>query len=304
MIYLNNMLVPERKALISVFDHGFLYGDGIYETLRAYNGVLFKLDEHIDRLFRSASLIRLKLPKTREEIGKAVYETIRANRLKEAYVRITASRGAGPIGLDPRLCPNSTFVIIANPFKDYPPLYYKKGVKVAVVNIRRNFKGSLDPQIKSLNFLNNVLAKTEAIDREAYEAVMLNYQGYVAEGTISNIFFVKDKVIFTPSVEVGILDGITRRIIIDIIKEMGFKVKEGRFRPNEIYEADEVFISNTTMEVMPVKEIDDAKFSVSAGSITKAIHKAYRAKVKEYIRDKGTKKNFHSLCKSVAKCCL
>jgi branched-chain amino acid aminotransferase len=285
MIYLNNMLVYENKAVVSVFDHGFLYGDGVYETLRAYDGVLFKINEHIERLFHSASLIKLKLPKTREEIGKAAYETLQANKLKEAYVRITVSRGAGPIGLDPRLCPKPTFVIIANPFKGYPPSYYKKGVKVAVVNTRRNFKGALDPQIKSLNFLNNVLAKTEAIARRAYEAVMLNYRGYVAEGTISNIFFVKDKVICTPSVEVGILDGITRRIIIDIAKEIGFKVKEGRFRPDEIYEADEVFISNTTMEVMPVKEFDDVKFNVSAGGITKAIHKAYRAEVREYIRE-------------------
>ena len=285
MIYLNNILVPDNKAVVSVFDHGFLYGDGIYETLRAYDGVLFKLNEHIDRLFRSASLIKLQLPKTREEIGGAVYETIRANRLKEAYVRITVSRGKGPIGLDPALCPKPAFVIIANPFKDYPPSYYKKGVKAVVVKTRRNFKGALDPQIKSLNFLNNVLAKTEAIACGAYEAVMLNYKGYVAEGTISNIFFVKDKVLCTPSVEAGILDGITRRIIIDIANEMGIKVKEGRFRPDDIYEADEVFISNTTMEVMPVKKFDDAKFSVSTGGITKAIHKAYRAIVREYIRE-------------------
>lgn len=285
MIYLNNVLVPEKKAVVSVFDHGFLYGDGIYETLRAYDGVLFKLDEHIERLFRSASLIRLKLPKTRKEIGKAAYETIRANRLKGAYVRITVSRGTGPIGLDPRLCPKPTFVIIAHPFEGYPSSYYKNGVKVAVVKTRRNYKDALDPQIKSLNFLNNVLAKIEAIDLGAYEAVMLNYRGDVAEGTISNIFFVKDKDICTPSVAVGILDGITRRIVIDVAKERGFKVKEGRFRPEEIYEADEVFISNTTMEVMPVKEIDDVRFNVSSVGVTKALHKAYKAKVKEYMRE-------------------
>ncbi|MEW6714415.1 MAG: branched-chain-amino-acid transaminase [Nitrospirota bacterium] len=284
MIYLNNMLVPKGKAVVSVFDHGFLYGDGIYETLRAYDGVLFKFDEHIERLSHSASLIKLKLPKTREEIRKAAYDTIQANRLKEAYVRITVSRGAGPIGLDPRLCPKPTFVIIANPFKGYPPSYHNKGVKVAIVNTRRNFKGALDPQIKSLNFLNNVLAKTEAIEQDAYEAVMLNYKGYVAEGTISNVFFVKDNIIFTPSLEVGILDGITRRIIIDIVKEMGFKVKEGRFRPDEIYEADEAFISNTTMEIMPVKELDDVRFNVRSAGVTKALHKAYRKIVTEYIR--------------------
>lgn len=284
MIYLNNMLVPKSKAVVSVFDHGFLYGDGVYETLRAYDCVLFMLDEHIERLLHSASLIKLKLPKTRAEIKKAAYATLQANKLKEAYVRITVSRGAGPIGLDPRLCPKPTFVIIANPFKGYPPSYYKKGVKVAIVNTRRNFKGALDPQIKSLNFLNNVLAKTEAIEQDAYEAVMLNYKGYVAEGTISNVFFVKDNIIFTPSLEVGILDGITRRRIIDIAKETGIKVKERKFRPDEIYEADEAFISNTTMEVMPVKELDDVRFNVRSVGVTKALHKAYRKIVTEYIR--------------------
>jgi branched-chain amino acid aminotransferase len=284
MIYLNNKIVPKSRAVVSVFDHGFLYGDGVYETLRAYDGVLFKLDEHIDRLFHSASLIRLKLPKTRAEMKKAAYAALRANRLKEAYMRITVSRGDGPIGLDPRLCPKPTFVIIANPFKGYPHSYYRNGVKIAIVNIRRNYKAALDPQIKSLNFLNNVLAKTEAIDRNAYEAVMLNYRGHIAEGTISNIFFVKGNALFTPSLEAGILDGITRRIIIDSAKETGMKVKEGMFRPADIYKADEVFISNTTMEVMPVGEIDDVKFSVTSAGATKALHKAYRQIVTEHIR--------------------
>ncbi|MBI4843097.1 MAG: branched-chain-amino-acid transaminase [Nitrospirae bacterium] len=284
MIYLNDKLVPESKAVVSVFDHGFLYGDGIYETLRAYEGAVFKLEEHLDRLFHSASLINLRLLKSPEEIEKALYETLRANRLKEAYVRITFSRGAGPIGLDPSLCPKPTFVIIANPFKGYPTSYYKKGVKAAVVKTRRNYKGAIDPQIKSLNFLNNVLAKAEAMERGAYEAVMLNYKGHVAEGTVSNIFFVKDGVICTPSVNAGILDGITRRTIINIAKAAGLTVKEGSFRPDDIYKADEVFLSNTTMEVMPVNQFDDVKFRISAAGVTKAIHKAYKAEVREYLR--------------------
>jgi len=283
MIYLNSRLVTKDRALISVFDHGFLYGDGIYETLRVYDGVVFMADEHIERLFRSAALIGLEIRKTPNEINNAIYRTIRANRQKEAYVRISVSRGAGPLGLDPSLCSRPTFVIISNPFRKYPESYYKKGVKIAIVNTRRNFKGALDPRIKSLNFLNNILAKREAIERGAYEAVMLNYSGYVAEGTVSNIFFLKDKVLCTPSVGVGILDGITRRIIIEIASDLGIKVRQGRFKRDDIYHADEVFISNTTMEVMPVSEVDDVKIKTEADKLTGVIHKAYKKKVREYI---------------------
>jgi len=283
MLYLNNKLVPEDKAFISVFDHGFLYGDGIYETLRAYKGCVFMIDEHIERLFRSASMIGLALPKGHDEIKKAVYQTIKANHHKEAYVRITVSRGTGPLGLDPALCPEPTFVIISKEFKDYPRSYYQKGVNIAIVNTRRNYRKALDPKIKSLNFLNNILAKIEAKERGAYEAVMLNHRGYIAEGTISNVFFVKDKVLCTPATGVGILDGITRRIILDAAAELGIRVKEGRFRPEDVYSADEVFISNTTMEVMPVAEVDDIK-TPSKFMVTKLLHKAYRKKVVEYIK--------------------
>ncbi len=284
MIYLNEKLVPEHKALVSVFDHGFLYGDGIYETLRAYNGVVFKLDEHIERLFRSACMIALEIPKTHEMLKQAVYETLKANSHNEAVIRITISRGAGPIGLDPALCPKPTLVIMSHEFKKYPGPYYRKGVKISVVSTRRNFRDALNPQIKSLNFLNNILAKIEAKDRASYEAIMLNYRGYVAEGTISNIFFVKDNVLCTPCINIGILDGITRRIIINAAEEMGIKVREGYFRKHEIYRVEEVFISNTTMEVMPVAEVDDIRTGMP-GMITKALHKAYKKKVAEYTKE-------------------
>lgn len=283
MIYLNGKLVPEKKALVSVFDHGFLYGDGIYETLRAYRGAVFMIDEHIERLFRSASMIGLVLPKGHDEIKKAVYQTIKANRHKEAYVRITVSRGPGPLGLDPALCPEPTFVIISKEFKDYPRSYYQKGVSIAIVNTRRNYKKALDPKIKSLNFLNNILAKRESIEKGVYEAIMLNHRGYIAEGTISNIFFVKNNVLCTPATGVGILDGITRRLILDAAHELGIQVHEGRFKPEDAYNADEVFISNTTMEVMPVSKIDDKKAGTKH-KITKQLHKAYRKKVVEYIK--------------------
>lgn len=284
MIYLNNRLVPDSKAAVSVFDHGFLYGDGIYETLRAYDGVVFKIEEHIERLFNSASLIRLDISRTPGSIIRAVNKTVKANRLSDAYIRITVSRGKGPIGLDPALCPKPTFVIIAAPFKGYPASYYKSGVSVAIVNTRRNFNKSVDPAIKSLNFLNNILAKIEAKERGSYEAIMLNYSGYVAEGTISNIFFVKKGILYTPEVSVGILNGITRMAIIGIAEELGIKVLEGKFRPARIYGADEVFISNTTMELMPISKADDIKIKGSPGRVTKAIHNEYKSKVAEYLR--------------------
>jgi branched-chain amino acid aminotransferase len=284
VIYLNEKIVPASKALVSVFDHGFLYGDGIYETLRAYKGLVFKIDEHIERLFRSASMLDLKIPKTHGSIKKAVYDTLKANDQNEAVIRITISRGAGPLGLDPGLCPRPTFVIIANEFRGYPKKFYIKGVNIAIVNTRRNFKGALDPQIKSLNFLNNILAKIEAKKRGAYEAVMLNYRGYLAEGTITNIFFIKERKLCTPGLDVGILDGITRRIILDAAIELGIKVKEGHFRQNELCCASEVFISNTTMEVLPVSVIDNMKIGKKPGRITKALHQAYKKKVAEYIQ--------------------
>jgi branched-chain amino acid aminotransferase len=287
MIYLNNKLVPAGRALISVFDHGFLYGDGIYETLRAYKGVVFKFDEHIERLFRSASMIELSVPMPPDAIKKAVYKTMEANRLKEAVIRITISRGAGPLGLDPGLCPDPTFVIFAGQFKKYPGQYYQKGVRIAIADTRRNYGKALDPRIKSLNFLNNVLAKIEAKKKGAYEAVMLNYRGYIAEGTITNIFFIRNDILCTPALDVGILDGITRRTILESAGELKIKTREGRFKPEDIFDSQEVFISNTTMEVMPVAEIHNMKKYPGPGRITRLLHRAYREKVADYTERDG-----------------
>jgi branched-chain amino acid aminotransferase len=284
MIFLNNKLVPDKQAKVSIFDHGFLYGDGIYETLRVYEGVVFMLEEHIERLFRSASMIRLTLSHSPKAIQRAVYRTIQANRHHDAYVRISVSRGPGPIGLDPGLCPKPTFVIMTKKLKDYPKNYYEKGVSISVSRTRRNFKSALDPQIKSLNFLNNILATIESIDAGTHEAVMLNYKGYIAEGTTSNIFFVKNDVLYTPNITVGILDGITRKVILDSAREMNIKIKEGRFARRSLYSADEVFISSTTREIMPVTRVDDRKISNRIGPVTKALLSCYQKKVREYIR--------------------
>ena len=281
-IFLNDRIVPASEANVSVYDHGFLYGDGIYETMRAYDGIVFMLRRHLGRLGRSASLIRLRLPEGRF-IEDAVHETLAANGLSDAYVRITFSRGKGPIGLDPDLCGDPTFVVIAERFREYPAACYEKGMKIVFAQTRRNLRDAIDPRIKSLNFLNNILAKIEAKDRCADEAVMLNSQGFLTEGTVCNIFFVGHGILCTPSVEAGILDGITRDIVIGLAKREGMKVEEGMFRPNDLLWAEEVFFTNTTAEVMPVGLAEGVAFEV--GKITRTLRTLYREEVEVYMRD-------------------
>ena len=283
-VYLNNKIVPSAEARVSVFDHGFLYGDGIYETMRVYEGVVFKIDEHLKRLRRSASLIGLDIPKTADDIKSAIYDTLLANELSEAYVRLTVSRGYGEIGLDPDLCKEPTFIIVAEKFKHYPRSYYDEGITLHIASVRRNIKEALNPQIKSLNFLNNILAKIEAKKADANEAIMLNAAGHLAEGTVSNIFFMKDGVLHTPSTECGILDGITRSLVIDLAINNAVPVKEGEYGPGELKDAFEVFITNSTMEVMPVSRVDVMRFGV--GETARLLLEKYRKEVKGYVREK------------------
>lgn len=282
-VYLKDRLVPRSEAVVSVFDHGFLYGDGVYETMRAYDNVIFMLDEHLTRLFRSASLIGLNVPLNNDQIKAAIYDTLNANSLRNAYVRLTITRGYGPIGLDPELCKEPTFVIIAEDMKVYPKAYYENGIKVIVSRTRRNLKDAVNPQIKSLNFLNNILAKIEAKREDAYEAIMLNVSGYITEGTISNVFFYRDGVLCTPSVECGILDGITRKVVLDIAVREGLFVQEGEFTKDDIYAANEVFITNTTSEVMPVCRVDNVKYNV--GNVGSLLHKIYRDEVRAHVKN-------------------
>jgi branched-chain amino acid aminotransferase len=272
-IYLNGTLVPEHEAVVSVYDHGFLYGDGIYETMRSYGGVVFMLDEHLGRLERSASLIGLTLPLDGDALGAAIHETLRANQMVDAYVRITVSRGEGPLGLDPALCAQPTVVILTGRIKPYPPEFYDGGVPVIVAGTRRNLKEALDPRIKSLNFLNNILAKREALESGAFEALMLNHEGFVAEGTVSNVFLVARDVVCTPSLECGILDGITRGHVMALAREAGFDVVEGKFTRGMLLGAEEVFLTNTSMEVMPVGQVDGTACQV--GPVAQKLREAY-----------------------------
>ncbi|NWF52446.1 MAG: aminotransferase class IV [Nitrospirae bacterium] len=281
LVHLNGKLIPAKEALISVFDHGFLYGDGVYETMRVYDGVTFMLDEHLNRLYRSALMIGLIIPVEVNSLKNYIYDTLIANSLKEAFVRLTVSRGYGPIGIDPDLCHSPTIVIIAQEMRDYPKSFYERGISLIISEIRRNPREALNPQIKSLNFLNNILAKIEAKKKGSYDAIMLNVYGMVTESTISNIFFYKENVLCTPSPDCGILEGITRGIIIEIALRDGLIVKEGEFTKEDLYSADEVFITNTTLEVMPVSRIDNKEYPV--GNITRLLHKAYKEEVKAYV---------------------
>jgi branched-chain amino acid aminotransferase len=282
-IYLNDRLVAESEAVVSVFDHGFLYGDGIYETMRAYGGVVFRLEEHVRRLERSASLIGLELQRDAASIKRAVYETLSANNLREAYIRLTVSRGSGPLGLDPALCEKPTFLVIAGEFREYPGAYYEEGVKLVVAGTRRNLREALDPRIKSLNFLNNILAKIEAKKAGAFEALMLNHRGMLAECTVSNIFFYGDGVLRTPSVGCGILDGITRGVVIGLAGEGGIPVEEGEYKGDEIYGAEEVFITNSTLEAAPVSMVDGRSYRV--GDVSTRLRGAYKNEVERYISE-------------------
>lgn len=284
-VYINGTFYPKEEAKVSVFDHGYLYGDGIYETLRAYRGVAFKADEHIERLENSARLVGMKLPMDGDGFIRAMDQTVHENGLSEAYIRVTVSRGPGEIGLDPALCPEPTVVIIAKEFSEYPAAMYEDGIKVSVVKTRRNHPECLDPAIKSTNFLNNIFAKVEAKKAGAYEGIMLNHAGQVAEGTISNVFIVEKGALVTPPLIAGILDGVTRNLVIKLAEGLGITVYEEPFTEARMWRADEVFITNTTMEVMPVTDVDGHKVAGGgAGDFARRLRAAYREEVERCLR--------------------
>jgi branched-chain amino acid aminotransferase len=289
LVYLDGHFVAREKALVSVFDHGFLYGDGIYETMRAYGGKLFLIKKHLSRLKRSARAISLNLPLPLEQIEAALNESLIVNKLQEAYVRIHISRGPGEIGLDPALCVAPTMVIVTKPFHDYPAEYYEQGVNVAIVKTRRNHPLALDPAIKGTNFLNNILAKIEAKKAGAYEGIMLNWEGYVAEGTISNIFMVRKGVLLTPHADTGILEGVTRGLVLRLAKRTRVPVKEAMLKPKSLLAADECFITNSTMEIMPVTAVDRRPVgSGRPGPVSLLLRQAYRKEVLACSRTQAT----------------
>jgi len=255
-VWLNGKLVDREDAKISVFDHGLLYGDGVFEGIRSYSGRVFRLKEHIRRLFDSANGIRLAIPLAADELAKAVADTLQANGLKDAYIRVVVTRGIGTLGLDPNRCQSPAIFIITDKIVLYPPELYENGLEIITAATMRNHPNAVNPRLKSLNYLNNILAKIEAIDAGTLEAVMLNHQGFVAECTGDNLFIVRDGVLFTPPIAAGILEGITRDEIIAIAGDFGIKVREENLTRHDLYVADECFLTGTAAEVVPVVRID------------------------------------------------
>ncbi|MCF6158915.1 MAG: branched-chain-amino-acid transaminase [wastewater metagenome] len=276
-IYLNGQIVPEEDAKISVFDHGLLYGDGIFEGIRAYNGKIFTLEQHLNRLYNSATALSLQIPLTKEEMANAIKKTMEANNLTDSYIRLVVTRGIGKLGLDPNKCTTPQVIIIADTIELYPKALYEKGLDIVTVTTIRNHFSALDPKIKSLNYLNNILAKIESIQAGAGEALMLNKDGFVAECAGDNIFIFKDNILFTPPESAGILVGITRNIVIELATEMGIHVKEELMTRYDLYVADECFLTGTAAEIIPVVKIDKRTIGTGKpGKVTLGLLKRYQ----------------------------
>jgi branched-chain amino acid aminotransferase len=256
-IYIDGKFYNRNEARISVFDHGLLYGDGIFEGIRIYNSKVFKLKEHVERLYRSAKAILLNIPIQQAEMEKAVLDTVRINAKIDGYIRVVVTRGEGALGLDPAQCTNPKIIIIAGDIQLYPQEYYEKGIAVVTVATRRMPSDSLDPRVKSLNYLNNIMAKVEARQAGCLEAVMLNHDGYVSECTADNIFVISRGILLTPASHYGALDGITRTTVIKISESFTIPVREAALTRYDLYTSDECFITGTGAEIMPVTMIDD-----------------------------------------------
>ncbi|KAF6573096.1 branched-chain-amino-acid transaminase [Paenibacillus polymyxa] len=268
-IYLDGQHVTKENAKVSVYDHGFLYGDGIFEGIRIYNGNIFKCKEHLERLYDSAKSIQLNIPLSSDEMLEAMAETIRLNEMRNGYIRLVVSRGAGNLGLDPLRCAKASVIIIVEQLAIYPEEAYLTGLKTISVSQRRNIPDALNPKIKSLNYLNNILVKIQSNYAGVGEAIMLNSQGYVTEGSADNIFIVKNGVLYTPPCYLGALEGITRNAIIDLCAKLGYSLKEQPFTLHDVYVADEVFFTGTAAEVIAAYEVDGRTIgSGVAGPVT------------------------------------
>lgn len=271
-IFIDGEFFEKDNAKISVFDHGLLYGDGVFEGIRAYNGYVFKLKEHINRLFDTAKAIELTIPYSKEEVIEIVRESCDKNNIVNGYIRLVVTRGVGDLGLLPTNCKKASLICIADSIKLYPEEMYEKGLKVITASQRRANSTIIDPQIKSLNYLNNIIAKMEAARQGCGEAIMLNQQGYVCECTGDNIFIIKNGVIFTPPTYIGLLEGVTRNAVLEIAKSLDIEVKEVPFTLFNVYSADECFLTGTAAELISVSEADGRMIGDgSAGPITKKL---------------------------------
>ena len=283
LVYIDGKYYPKSEAKISVYDHGLLYGDGVFEGIRAYHGIVFHLKEHIDRLYKSAHPILLKIPLTKEQLTKAVLETLKKNNLKHAYIRLVVTRGVGDLGLDPRKCPKATIIIITEPMLQLnTPEEIENGITTTITWVKRNPVDSATHEMKSLNYLNSILGKIEANNVGANEAICLNETGYVCEGVGENIFIVREGEIYTPPISSGALDGITRAVVIRLAKKLGYEVTERNITPNEMFTADEVFFTGTAAEVAPIREINKRIIGKGKpGPITKRIKTEFEKATKD-----------------------
>jgi branched-chain amino acid aminotransferase len=276
-VYMDGVYYPKSQAKISVYDHGLLYGDGVFEGIRAYNGIVFKLKEHITRLYRSAHALRLVIPLTQEEMTQAVLETLRKNDLLDAYIRLVVTRGVGDLGLDPRKCPKPSVIIITDTISIISSEAKEKGITTMITWVRRNSVDATTHEIKSLNYLNSVLAKMEATANDVDEAICLDKNGVIAEGVGENLFIVKDGKIFTPPTSTGALAGITARLATKFAKNLGYDVAETNITPFQLFTADEAFFTGTAAEVVPVREVNKRQIgNGSPGSVTKKLMAAFQ----------------------------
>ena len=280
LIWLNGKLVPPEQANISVYDHGVLYGDGVFEGIRVYNSRVLKLRTHLVRLFESARSIRLTIHQSLDQLFAAVQETVKANHCVNGYIRLVVTRGAGSLGLNPFVCPSPNVFIIVDAITLYPAELYEKGLAVITSSVVRNHPAALSPRIKSLNYLNNILAKIEAIDAGVLEAVMLNTQGYVAECTGDNIFIVKSGTLYSPPLHAGVLEGITMNLVLDLARQAGIAIVRHDLTKHDLYIADEMFLTGTAAEVIPVTKMDGRVIgNGEPGPMTRQLIGAFKALV-------------------------
>ncbi len=281
-VYIGGKLYDKADAKISVYDHGLLYGDGVFEGIRSYAGRVFRLKQHVDRLFESAKSIHLQVPISREEMAKAITDTLAVNKLIDAYIRVVITRGGGSLGLDPRKTTDPQVIVITDAISLYPPELYEHGLKIITAGTQRNHPSALNPRIKSLNYLNNILAKIEGTNAGCLEALMLNHKGEVAECTGDNIFVVRKGELHTPPIDAGILEGITRDAVIELARGAGYTVVERSMDRHDIYTAEECFLTGTAAEVIPVVECDGRAIgSGKPGPVTQDLLKRFHALVRE-----------------------
>ena len=291
-ININGDIVGPEDATISVFDRGFLFGDSIYEVTLTYDGVLYKINEHLDRLWESADLLDMPISISRKQLTYQMIKTLKALGEERAYIRVVITRGEGEIGLDPKLAIKNNLVIITKKLPENPSWWYESGVEMIVASVLRNPKESIDPAIKSGNYLNNVLAYQQAKKQGAFDAIMLNADGMVTEGTTSNIWIVKDRKLKTPPLAAGLLSGITRKTVLELAKKYKIPFEETNFSPDELKEADECFLTSSTKELVPITKIDEISIGLGTpGELTKRLHQIYRKQVEEYTSKQRTVQN-------------